>query len=176
MRSSLSWSCSGLKTVRWVTSLLMLRRHSILAVFFKLTANTAESGSTSVSKRQLDLERRIQKRKHESPTGQPEVFGNSKGVLNASLLPAFFLRLIASSRARRRHGSERVTLPSMWLHAHRTSRRDRDYRGVDRVAAPRRAVGSRGGEARSVHQQPQADRLGVSQLPFHLQLLLPRDV
>src|SRR5262245_38298916 len=50
------------------------------------------------------------------------------------------------------------------IHAHRTFGGDRDYRGPDRPAAPRGAVGPRGGAADPVHQQPEAAWPGTLQL------------
>ena len=65
--------------------------------------------------------------------------------------------------------------PAGWLHAHRAPGRHRDHRSPDLPAAPRRAVGPRGGPPNPVHQQPEADRPGVHELRERQQLLLADD-
>src|ERR1700729_894439 len=60
--------------------------------------------------------------------------------------------------------------PLEGFHAHRAPGGDRHHRRADRAVAPRRAGGPRGGPARAVHQQPQADRPGDPQLREHVYL------
>ena len=70
-----------------------------------------------------------------------------------------------SRRPTRKRNSFMKTRRTSRLYADRTARRHRDYRGPDRPAAARRAIGPRGSPAGPVHQQPQANRPGHAQLP-----------
>ena len=55
------------------------------------------------------------------------------------------------------------------LHAHRTPRRDCDYRDPHRVVTARRPKGTRSGCPREVPEQPQTVRDRDARLPGHVQ-------
>src|SRR5579864_408413 len=65
--------------------------------------------------------------------------------------------------------------PAFWLHLDRVASRHRNHRGSHRTSLARRTIGARGGPPRPVHQQPEADRPGITQLRELQQQLPPHD-
>src|SRR5438270_6833965 len=63
---------------------------------------------------------------------------------------------------------------SLRFHLDRAAGRDRDHRGLDLAVVTRGTVSPRGRQARSVREQPQADRTGLAQLSLAARLLPAR--